>query len=148
MMNLHAIVRGAISALHPDEAVILRQSIGQQNIRGRVTPVYGPEQSVMAQIQMLSQNDLAQVEQISSTKIDRKAYLFAPNPSMPPEGIVRPIGRNGDMLRRADGSWWLVTAMIEDFTASGWVCVGITLQIEPPDLSASEPDTREDGTNA
>lgn len=137
MMNLHALVRGAITPLHPDETVTLRQSVGQQNVRGRITPVYAPAQTVAAQVQSLGQNDLAQVEQTSSTKADRKAYLFAPSPSLPPQGIVRPVARNGDMLRRPDGTWWLVTAMIEDFTASGWVCVGITQQVDGPDLSIS-----------
>ncbi|WP_297848788.1 hypothetical protein [uncultured Desulfovibrio sp.] len=138
MINLHAAVRSAITGLHPDEAVALRQSVGQQNVRGRITPVYAPEQTVQAQIQSLGQNDLAQAEQTSNTRVDRKAYLYAPNPALPPQGIVRPLARNGDMLRRADGTWWLVTAMIEDFTASGWVCVGITQQVDGPDLSASD----------
>lgn len=137
MMNLHSLVRGAITTLHPDETVTLRQSTGQQNVRGRITPVYAPAQVVSAQIQSLGQNDLAQVEQTSSTKIDRKAYLYAPVQTMPPQGIVRPLARNGDMIQRSDGTWWLVTAMIEDFTVSGWVCVGITQQVDGPDLSLS-----------
>ena len=140
MINLHGLVRSAITALHPDEAMALRQSIGQRNERGRVTPVYGPAQVVQAQVQSLKQDDLAQKEATSNTRIDRKAYLFAPDAALPPQGIVRPLGRTGDMLQRADGTWWLVTAMIEDFTASGWVCVGITQQVDGPDLSASEPD--------
>ena len=140
MINLHGLVRRAITSLHPDEAMTLRQSIGQRNERGRVTPVYGPAQVVQAQVQSLGQNDLAQREATSNTRIDRKAYLFAPEAALPPQGIVRPLGRTGDMLQRADGTWWLVTAMIEDFTASGWVCVGITQQVDGPDLSASEPE--------
>lgn len=140
MTNLHAVVRTVIPSLHPDETVTLRQSIGQRNERGRVTPLYGPAQTVQAQIQSLGQNDLAQKEATSSTRIDRKAYLFAPDAALPPQGIVRPLGRTGDMLQRSDGTWWLVTAMIEDFTASGWVCVGITQQVDGPDLSASEQD--------
>ena len=100
----------------------------------------GTARTVSAQIQSLGQNDLAQAEQTSNTRVDRKAYLYAPNPALPPQGIVRPLARNGDMLQRADGTWWLVTAMIEDFTASGWVCVGITQQVRGPDLSASDAE--------
>ena len=146
MINLHGLVRQAITTLHPDETVTLRQSIGQRNERGRVTPVYGPAQAVQAQIQSLGQNDLAQKEATSNTRIDRKAYLFAPDAALPPQGIVRPLGRTGDMLQRADGTWWLVTAMIEDFTASGWVCVGITQQVDGPDLSASDPEGEDEET--
>lgn len=148
MINLHAVVRTAITSLHPDETVTLRQSVGQRNVRGRITPVYGPAQTVQAQIQSLGQNDLAQAEQASTTRVDRKAYLYAPNPALPPQGIVRPLSRNGDMLQRADGTWWLVTAMIEDFTASGWVCVGITQQVDGPDLSASGTDGGTDNGEA
>lgn len=148
MNNLHGLVRQAITALHPDETVTLRQSSGQRNERGRVTPVYGPAQVVQAQVQSLGQNDLAQREATSNTRIDRKAYLFAPDASLPPQGIVRPLGRTGDMLQRSDGTWWLVTAMIEDFTASGWVCVGITQQVDGPDLSASEQDGEADDVAA
>lgn len=144
MINLHALVRSSITALHPDETVTLRQSVGQRNVRGRVTPVYGPAQVVQAQIQSLGQNDLAQKDAVSSTRIDRKAYLFAPDAALPPQGMVRPLARTGDMLQRADGTWWLVTAMMEDFTASGWVCVGITQQVDGPDLGDSEADG-EDG---
>ena len=144
MINLHGLVRSAITALHPDEVVILRQSVGQTNARGRITPRYGPARTVSAQIQSLGQNELAHAEQVSATRIDRKAYLHAPNPALPPQGIVRPFARNGDMLQRPDGTWWLITAMIEDFTASGWVCVGITQQVRGPDLSSSpEPPTEQ-----
>ena len=139
MLNLHAIVRGAIPALHPDESVTLRQSVGQKNVRGRIVPVYAP-----AQIQSLGSDDLQHSEAVNLTQRDRKAYLVAPDAAMPPSGIVRPLARNGDMVQRADGSWWLVTAMLEDFTASGWVCVGIAQQLEGPDLSES-PEPPEEG---
>lgn len=128
-MNLHAMVRGAIPALHPDESVTLRQSVGQKNVRGRIVPVYAPGQTVAAQIQSLGSDDLQHTEAVNLTQRDRKAYLYAPDAAMPPTGIVRPLARNGDMMQRADGSWWLVTAMLEDFTASGWVCVGIVQQL-------------------
>lgn len=147
MMNLHAIVRGAIPALHPDETVTLRQSVGQRNIRGRIVPVYARAQTVTAQIQSLGSDDLRHAEAVNLTQRDRKAYLFAPAPTTPPAGIIRPLSRNGDMIQRADGSWWLVTAMLEDFTASGWVCVGMVQQLEGPDLSAS-PDNTENAPSA
>ena len=147
MMNLHAIVRGAIPALHPDETVTLRQSVGQRNIRGRIVPVYAPAQTVTAQIQSLGSDDLRHAEAVNLTQRDRKAYLFAPAPTTPPAGIIRPLSRNGDMIQRDDGSWWLVTAMLEDFTASGWVCVGMVQQLEGPDLSAS-PDHTENAPSA
>lgn len=84
-------------------------------------------------------------ETVSSTRIDRKAYLFAPDAPVPPQGTVRSLARTGDMLERADGTWWLVTVLIEDFTASGWVCVGIAQQVDGPDLGA--PDANGEDTH-
>ena len=133
MMNLHAIARGAVQTLHPEETVTLYQSSGQTNARGVISPTYEAAQTVQAQIQSLSTDALANAEDTAQTGQTRKAYLFGPPvTSLVPQGVVRPLARSGDMIRRADGTWWLVTGMMEDFSASGWVCVQITQQVEGP----------------
>lgn len=132
MMNLHAIVRQAIQALHPEETVTLYQSLGQVNDRGIITPQYDAPQVVEAQIQSLSTDELRNSEDVAQTGQTRKAYLFGPPVThYTPQGIIRPLARTGDVIRRADKTWWLVTGMAEDFSASGWVCVQITQQVEP-----------------
>ena len=50
-LNLHNVVRSAITSVHPDENCILYQSIGQQNIKGVVKSVYSEPQSIMANFQ-------------------------------------------------------------------------------------------------
>ena len=133
MLNLHSIVRGAIIALHPEEAVTLYQSSGQINTQGVISPTYEAVQTVQAQIQSLSTDELKNAEDVAQTGQVRKAYLFGPPvTTLVPQGIVRPLARSGDMLQRADGTWWLVTGMMEDFSASGWVCVQITQQVDAP----------------
>lgn len=133
MLNLHSIARGAIVALHPEESVTLYQSSGQTNTRGVISTTYEAAQAVQAQIQSLSTDELANVENVAQTGQVRKAYLFGPPvTSLIPQGIVRPLARSGDMIQRADGTWWLVTGMMEDFSASGWVCVQITQQVDAP----------------
>ena len=133
MLNLHSIARGAIVALHPEEPVTLYQSSGQTNTRGVISPTYEAAQTVQAQIQSLSTDELANVESVAQTGQVRKAYLFGPPiTTLIPQGIVRPLARSGDMIQRADGTWWLVTGMMEDFSASGWVCVQITQQVDDP----------------
>lgn len=133
MLNLHSIARGAIVALHPEEPVTLYQSSGQTNTRGVISPTYEAAQNVQAQIQSLSTDELANVESVAQTGQVRKAYLFGPPiTTLIPQGIVRPLARSGDMIQRADGTWWLVTGMMEDFSASGWVCVQITQQVDAP----------------
>ena len=133
MLNLHAVVRTPITALHPDETVMLYQSIGQQNVKGRLFPQYAEGQAVQAQIQTLSADELQQREDASKTGLDAKAYLFA-DEAQPPAGIVRYLARTGDFIRREDDTWWLIVSVIEDFVKSGWVCVGLTKQTKAPDF--------------
>lgn len=137
MINLHAIVRTPITSLHPDETVMLYQSVGQTNVKGRIVPQYAEGVSVKAQIQTLTADELQQREDVSKTGLSDKAYLFA-DEDMPPAGIVRYLGRNGDFIQRADGTWWLIVSVIEDFTKSGWECVGLAQQIKAPDFSGSD----------
>lgn len=132
MLNLHAIVRGPITALHPDETVALYQSTGQENVRGRTTATYAESKTVLAQIQGNGGNALAQSEAVSTTMAERKAYLYAPGEALPPEGMIRQLARTGDYLKRADGTWWLVTSVIDAFAKSGWMCVGLTAQVTGP----------------
>lgn len=138
MINLHAIVRTPITTLHPDETVTLFQSIGQSNVRGRIVPAYAEGVSVRAQIQTLTADELQQREDASKTGLDAKAYLLA-DEAMPPAGIMRHLARNGDFILRADGTWWLVVSVIEDFTKSGWESIGIAKQTKAPDISVEEP---------
>jgi hypothetical protein len=136
MLNLHAIVRTPITALHPDETVTWYQSIGQTNTLGRIKPSYAEGVTLQAQIQTLSADELAQREDASKTEIHVKAYLMAQEAN-PPAGIIRIDARNGDFIRRADGTWWLITSVLEEFAKSGWESVGMVQQITPPDFSSS-----------
>lgn len=133
MMNLHKIVRGAISALHPDETVILVQSIGQRNVNGKIIAEYAQPISVIAQIQSMSSDELAHLEKTDSTKIYRKAWLN--QPARPVAGIIRELARNGDFIQRSDQSWWLVNAVNDDYTRSGWVSVTIIKELKGPETN-------------
>lgn len=133
MLNLHAIVRKPITMLHPDEVVALYRSVGQENVLGRISAKYAPGILVNAQIQTLTADELQQREETSKTGLDAKVYLFA-DEKFPPAGIVRHLARNGDFIRRADGTWCLVVSVIEDFTKSGWICVGISTQVKSPNV--------------
>jgi len=136
MLNLHAIVRTPITALHPDETVTWYQSIGQTNTLGRIKPSYAEGVTLQAQIQTLSADELAQREDASKTEIHVKAYLMAQEVN-PPAGIIRIDARNGDFIRRADGTWWLITSVLEEFAKSGWESVGMVQQLKAQDFSGS-----------
>ena len=157
MMNLHDIVRPIIPILHPDEDVLLIQSTGGENVRGVITPNYADPQLVIAQIQSMGSDELQAQNDVSVAGEQRKAWLYSDTvPGITPDGIYRPMARGGDLIRRADGTWWYVAGLQEDFTASGWVSVHIAEQITVPptvlDLAAEfdaehGQDSSESGTD-
>ncbi|MDR3037879.1 MAG: hypothetical protein LBV21_01070 [Candidatus Adiutrix sp.] len=151
-LNLHGLVRGAISAIHPEVPATLYQSQGQTTgPGGEIRPIYAPGRAVSTQMQSEGPSVLAQVDRVGQEEVSRKFYLFSdPEPGQRVAGIVRPLSRNGDMLHLAEAAeepgqicphasgWWLVEATIEDFSRSGWVSVRATLQVKPPDFSGSD----------
>lgn len=138
-LNLHAIVRGSITAVHPDESVTLYQSIGQDNVKGKIVPTYAAPQVVQAQVQSESDDKLFHADRKGENESTRRMYLYADAsaPDMRPAGIVRPMARGGDFIMRNDGTWWLVVGTPDEFARVGWVSVRTVLQVTGPDLSAS-----------
>lgn len=137
-MNLHDIVRGAIESVHEDEECVMYQSSGQMNIKGNVVPVYNEPISIRANIQPMSSNTLNHSNSWGDTKISMEAYLYSDD-TFSVSGQQRiPITRNGDFIQRSDGTYWLITMVMEDWSKEGWAHVGIYRQIVPPDFSASE----------
>lgn len=140
-INLHGIVRGAISSLHPDIAATLYQSTGQAGVSpgGSPLPVYAPGVGITAQKQSASPATLLHRDRVSETEQTYTFSLFSsPDPAKKVTGIYRPLSRGGDIFQLADGSWWLVDELLEDFSLSGWVSILATLQVIPPDFSNSD----------
>ena len=136
-INLHDVVRGAITSVHPDIDCVLYQSTGQVNIKGVVTPVYAEPKNVKVNFQPLDADSLKQLEARNETPVSEQAFLYSNEP-LPVGGIERkPICRTGDFIEK-DGEYWLITSVIEDWTQDGWVNVAVDKQIKPPDFSASE----------
>ena len=140
-INLHNVVRPAISLLYPEVSATLYQSIGQAVAAdGDIKSAYAPGLPIMVQMQSESPTILFHADRVGQEEISRKLYLFSGSDLMQKvAGIIRPLGRGGDMLLFDDGTWWLINATIEDFTRSGWVCVRVTLQVNPPDLEETQP---------
>ena len=137
-LNLHGLVRSVITAVHPDEDCTLYQSLGQKNVLGVVTTVYNPPQAIKANWQPLDNQTLQHLERIGDTKASEQVFLYS-NTDMPVSGVQRvPVTRTGDIIKRWDGTYWLITSVIEDWSARGWANVGVTEQVTPPDFSASD----------
>ena len=135
-LNLHAIVHPMVTVIHPDETVTLYQAQGQTNVAGKITPVYLPPQPILAQVQTASDAALYHADRVGQNDVTRNMYLFA-NSDTPPAGVVRPMARGGDIIQRANGTWWLVVAVPEDFSGVEWVMARCSLQVKAPDFSAS-----------
>lgn len=132
-LNLHAAVRGAITSVNPDRAIIWRQSTGAtSNAAYKRTPTYAADQTVQAQIQALSGKDLQHPEMLNQQGVTRKVYLFGSV-----QGIVRPDAKGGDLLLFSQVlggavQTWLVVAVLETWTPDvpGWCSVGVVLQAD------------------
>lgn len=133
-LNLHSVVRGAISAINADETVWLIQSAGQKNVKGQLIASYSAPEQITAQVQSLGGDDLNVINDTERSERDRKFYLFAKTAAgRSPAGIVRPLGMTGDFIYRpADSCYWKIYNVSEDFTAAGWCLVLASQQVDVP----------------
>ncbi len=136
-MNLHAIANAAICAVNANEPVTLYQASGQENVRGIVMTKYLVPQTFMAQVQAESDAALQHMSETGQSSIQKRFYVQA-DALMTPQGLVRQQDRSGDIIERIDGTFWLVTAVFDDFATSGWVCLRATLQTIEPDFTGQE----------
>jgi hypothetical protein len=130
-VNLHAVANAAISRLHPNEEVTLLRALPQDNAEGVLAPRYADAETVTAQVQSEKEAMQQFTGETLTTVHTRKMWLFG-SPGDRPGPLYRPLAKAGDMIGRADGTWWQVTADLEDFSRSGWVSVRATLQAAPP----------------
>lgn len=134
-LNLHNVVRGAITAVHPDIECVLYHAMGQRNIRGKVTPVYLEPISVMANFQPLDADKLTHAEGRNDTPASEQVFLYSTSPYV--VGQYRWNARTGDILQYGE-EYWLVIAVLEDWSIDGWANVAVHRQVTPPDFTASE----------
>lgn len=134
-MNLHALVRGAITAVNPDQTVILLQSAGQVVENYQQRPAWAPAVKVKAQVQPTPDKALQWLLQTRQDSIWRDCYLYGPV-----RGLERATARGGDMLY-FEGYEWQVDQVLEAWSATaGWTKVRV-VQVracEPPDEGATE----------
>lgn len=132
-VNLHKIVRKAIHHLHSDQAATLYRSTGRyvDGERGDAVQLFEECGELTMQIQSLGPDVVQLVDAITQAATLRKIWVFADTGAW---SVNRPLGRTGDYLRGDDGRVWLVNAVIEDFTRSGWVSLQCQQQTTPVDI--------------
>ncbi len=131
MLNLHAVVRGAINSVNPDMSVTYRASTGWTAAAGGVqTPTYASDATVGAQVQPLGRKDLEHRDMANIQGVTRAVYLFGNA-----QGVVRPDAKGGDLLlfpqnRGGSAQVWKVCAVLETWgpDTTGWCKVGVVLQ--------------------
>ena len=125
-MNLHAMVRGAIGAINPNQEVAVLMYIGYTvGDSGQVTPTYETIYTT-AQVQPVPDQSLNQTQNANQTGITRSFYL---------NGDFRSLNREqkngGDMIIWNDQRW-LITSVDEGWSqTAGWTKVTGVLQLQP-----------------
>jgi phage terminase large subunit-like protein len=125
-MNLHEVVAGAIGSVNRHEMITLWRCTGVSNVKGVITPAY-EKSTVRAQIQRPSAADLELNERVARAPQSIKAWINAPA-----DTINRVDQSAGDIIQRADGTYWLIVAIRESYATEGWLSVLAVEQVEPP----------------
>ena len=139
-MNLHNIVKNAIGAVNPHEPIYLYRATGKTNVKGKITPNYTAV-NMTAQVQGLSAQDLELNDMLAAATHKAKFYLDAPADS-----IDRFSATTGDIIKRADGSYWNIVQVAEDFRGVGWECVLAVMAAGTPEGIPTESEGGNDNS--
>lgn len=130
-MNLHAVVRGAITTVNQDVPATLRRSTGYTtNPDGTQVPAYTDIPGIPVQVQALSYMDLKNIEGLNIQGVRRACYLNGAAMA-----VVRNLQVGGDLFIFADGTIpegnvWLVAHVLEQWgPGPEWCKCVLTLQV-------------------
>ena len=140
-MNLHQIVFGAIGTVNHHEVVTIYRCNGTTNTNGIVSVSY-TKADIPAQVQAPNAADLRLFDNLADARHVKKFYINAPAST-----INRQSETAGDIFERADGTFWLIDIVRDDFSPEGWLCCLATLQHEPPEGIESDEGGADDGTD-
>ena len=140
MLNLHDIVRPVIGANYPDQELTYYRSLGQTvNDEGVAVSSYAAGVPIMGNFQSEGDAALNYAGLVAENSIIRKLYVYASEDRTErPWGLYRLDVRNGDYIQDKRGDYWLVMAVLEDFSDVGWECLRVQLQQMPPILNIAE----------
>lgn len=128
-MNLHGLVRAAITSVNPDITATLRRSLGTYTTGadGSRTPDYA-DSVAQIQVQGLSAKDLQHLDALNIQGVLRSVHLNGDW-----QGVERPLSKGGDLFKFADPAgvqrWWLVVNVME--TWPDWCRVVVAMQMDP-----------------
>lgn len=123
-MNLHQVVRGAITGINPDQTITLKK------FSSEVTDEYGIvantyiESSVIAQVQPVSGEKLIHINNFNSSNTYQRVFLNGQQ-----SGLSTPLDTNGDLFI-IDGKTWLIVEAPQQWKYAGWNELTISLQVD------------------
>ena len=140
-INLHGVVFNAIDAVNPHETVEWYRAVPTEvNGFERSCPQWRAPLRIKAQIQSESEATLFHSDNVGRSSTSRKVYLYSrARLKIQPAPNVRQVGRGGDVLRFSDGTWWAISAILEQFSNVGWCSVRATMLNCKPD-NIPEPE--------
>ncbi|WP_443894650.1 hypothetical protein [Parasutterella excrementihominis] len=110
-----------------------------------MTAFYAPAETIRGNFQSEGDSALDHANLAGQNTIIRKLYLYASNDRKTrPWAQYRPLARTGDYIEDSKGGYWLITAVLEDFSDAGWECVRCTFEQTPITLNIKE-DENDDG---
>lgn len=130
-LNLHGMVRGAITSVQSDIPIVYLASTGSTvGAGGKQTPAYAAPVTIMGQVQPVSGGQLRKYSFLQAQGTYKSIHLYGDI-----EGIVRSMQKGGDLLKfpQVPGAaieTWLVTKVDETWN-TGWCRVIVTLQLDP-----------------
>lgn len=135
-INLHHIVRAPITNVHPDETILWYQNKGAANVGGILKPSFADPLPLVAQVQSESDAALMHANRADMNTETLKIYLYW-DAQTNPLNLDRFTAKGGDIFKRADGTYWLVTALTDNFADVGWVSCRAVRQVNPPEVIAN-----------
>lgn len=94
-MNLHGIVRGAITSVNPDVVANYLASTGSTtDAAGNQTPAYAAATPVRIQVQPTNGRDIERLNALNIQGVPRTIFMFGNT-----QGIVRVFAQGGDLLQ-------------------------------------------------
>jgi len=137
-MNLHNTVRGAITAVNADQAFTLFRSLGtftRSYDTMETLPNVREGEVFLGQIQSIAPDAVLHAEKISVSDIVRRIYMYAPeDPDERAQALYRPLAKAGDYVLDHLNRQWQIDAVMEDFSAEGWISVQAIMQPIPQTL--------------
>ena len=123
-MNLHNIVRKAITSVNPDQEIKIKVYNGLDN-SGTYAVVSYTETTAIAQVQPMQSEDIQFINNFNSSSLYKNMYINGDW-----SGLNR-VDENGGDLIEWDNRVWYVTSVPEGWNATaGWTKVIVCSQVD------------------